>query len=379
MLTLQSQLSRQLRERRSLEEGDMAQSIHNHCSSLEEAEKQLQEERAGLGRLETTQPRRDKPARTLEDSRDEEDEDKDEGEEEDDDDDDDESAMKRLFKVRRDFRMSIILQDALCKWDAVFAALTERLQEAHARSQVVEDLKEQLELKRLYAHCDQELEFASRLVKQGRVPPEVLLEALRLLLPTLPESELLSVVDALSRPHHPVPSASMEQARPGSPREPNRSLLVELRENMRFAEGQHLHLVEDRLQVKRQEIWEKLFNPVAPLRALKHLPPMLVEEQRPEGAAALTQPSVAEDILVGTQQAAHTESDAPCSSPPPPPPAGPTHGHASTTPSSGERLFVFRAPQESHDAVDFPRRKKKRNFLNLKKCSVAPTNPPGDA
>lgn len=165
-----------------------------------------------------------------------------------------------------------------------------------------------------------------------------------------------------------------------SPREPNRSLLVELRENMRFAEGQHLHLVEDRLQVKRQEIWEKLFNPVAPLRALKHLPPMLVEEQRPEGAAALTQPSVAEDILVGTQQAAHTESDAPCSSPPPPPPpAGPTHGHASTTPSSGERLFVFRAPQESHDAVDFPRRKKKRNFLNLKKCSVAPTNPPGDA
>jgi len=32
MLTLQGQLSRQLRERRSLEEGDMAQSIHNHCS-----------------------------------------------------------------------------------------------------------------------------------------------------------------------------------------------------------------------------------------------------------------------------------------------------------------------------------------------------------
>ncbi|KAG7271131.1 hypothetical protein CRUP_020008, partial [Coryphaenoides rupestris] len=344
MLTLQSQLSRQLRERRSLEEGDMAQSIHNHCSSLEQAEKQLQQERAGLGRLEATRPRRDKPARTLEDPRDEEDEDKDE--EEEDGDDDDESGMKRLFKVRRDFRMSIILQEALCKWDTVLAALTERLQEADARSQVVEDLKEQLELKRLYAHCDQELEFASRLVKQGRVPPEVLLEALRLLLPTLPESELLSVVDALSRHQHPLPSASMEQPRPG-------------------------------LQVKRQEIWEKLFNPIAPPRASKHLPPMLVEEQRPETAAALNQSSVAEDILVGTQQAAHT--DAP-DSPPPPPPISPSHGHAhaSTTPSTEERLFVFRAPQESHDAVDFPRRKKKRNFLNLKKGSVAPTNPPGD-
>lgn len=130
-----------------------------------------------------------------------------------------------------------------------------------------------------------------------------------------------------------------------------------------------------RHQVKRQEIWEKLFNPIAPPRASKHLPPMLVEEQRPETAAALNQSSVAEDIL---QQAAHTDApDAACSSPPPPP-ISPAHGHASTTPSTEERLFVFRAPQESHDAVDFPRRKKKRNFLNLKKGSVAPTNPPGD-
>ena len=31
VLTLQRQLTRQLRERRSLEEGDMAQSIHHHC------------------------------------------------------------------------------------------------------------------------------------------------------------------------------------------------------------------------------------------------------------------------------------------------------------------------------------------------------------
>ena len=32
MLTLQSQLTRQLRQRRSLEKGEMAQSIHHHCS-----------------------------------------------------------------------------------------------------------------------------------------------------------------------------------------------------------------------------------------------------------------------------------------------------------------------------------------------------------
>lgn len=44
--------------------------------------------------------------------------------------------------------------------------------------------------------------------------------------------------------------------------------------------------------------------------------------------------------------------------------------------ATGERLFVFRDPPESCDRVDAPKRKKKRNFLNLKKGSVAPTDLP---
>lgn len=125
-----------------------------------------------------------------------------------------------------------------------------------AKSQSMEDLKEQMELKRLYANCDQvsgffpmisvwiicvikaiktlyqlvqtkcgltntlhcsslqDLDFASQLVKQCHVSTEVLLEALRLLLPTLPESELLSISDALCPKQHP-PSGSAEQEHPG--------------------------------------------------------------------------------------------------------------------------------------------------------------------
>lgn len=45
--------------------------------------------------------------------------------------------------------------------------------------------------------ASQDLLFASQLVKQSQVSAEVLLEALRLLLPVLPESELLSITDAL--------------------------------------------------------------------------------------------------------------------------------------------------------------------------------------
>ena len=41
---------------------------------------------------------------------------------------------------------------------------------------------------------------------------------------------------------------------------------------------------------------------------------------------------------------------------------------------TGGRLFVFRDPPEARDCGEVSKRKRKRNFLNLKKGSVAPTN-----
>lgn len=60
----------------------------------------------------------------------------------------------------------------------------------------------------------QDLMFASQLAKQSRASAEVLLEALRLLLPTLPEGELLAVTDALCPKREPPP-ASAEQEHSG--------------------------------------------------------------------------------------------------------------------------------------------------------------------
>lgn len=61
--------------------------------------------------------------------------------------------------------------------------------------------------------ASQDLVFTSQLAKQSRVSAEVLLEALRLLLPVLPESELLSITDALCSKQPPVPSpAEQEQS-----------------------------------------------------------------------------------------------------------------------------------------------------------------------
>lgn len=41
------------------------------------------------------------------------------------------------------------------QYTCLFSTVSARLQESNARSQAVEDLREQLELKRLYANCDQ--------------------------------------------------------------------------------------------------------------------------------------------------------------------------------------------------------------------------------
>ncbi|XP_069567455.1 limbin-like [Brachyistius frenatus] len=368
MLTLHSLLIQQLRERKTLEREDVAQSIQSHCSGLEEAEHQLQKERTELDSLWVSRPRVESRKTHHEDS--------DEGEEE--------WEEENIFELHPDCRMTSILQEALYKCEQVVTLMAERSQALTANNQAMEDLKEQTQLKRLYANCDQDLEFASQLVKQSQVSAEVLLEALRLLLPTLPESELLSITDALCPKQRPV-SASAEQEHSGCVGELNRVLPVKLREDV--VQKNMLNMPSctadrERLQEKRQSLVEKLL-PRSRLLLPRDAAPLLVEEkakedsftkaQRPIYKAAVPvkqQPSsggeervtdTVKEALQGTGEEYMTPTSA-CS------PLGSS--------ATGERLFVFRDPPESCDSVTVPKRKRKRNFLNLKKCSVAPTNLP---
>ncbi|KAM8914254.1 limbin-like isoform 2-T2 [Spinachia spinachia] len=197
MLALHSLLIQQLRERKSLESQDVAQSVQNHCSGLEEAQQQLRKESRALDVLQRSRSTVESHPTHREDSGEVE-----EG-----------SEQEKLFQLRPDCRMTSILREALYKRDQVITLLAERLQEMRGNNQAMEDLKEQMELRRLYANCDQDLEFASRLVKQSQVSAEGLLEALRLLLPPLPESELLSITDALCpKETHVASSAKQEQS-----------------------------------------------------------------------------------------------------------------------------------------------------------------------
>ncbi|CAK6958223.1 limbin-like isoform X1 [Scomber scombrus] len=365
MLTLHSLLIHQLRERKSLERQDMAQSIQSHCLGLDEAEQQLHKERTDFDSLEMS-PLRVKANQTNQD-------DSDEGEEG--------GEEERLFQLRQDCRMMFILQEALYKCDQVITLLAERLQETTANSQATEYLKEQMELKRLYANCDQDLEFASQLVKQSQVSAEVLLETLRLLLPTLPESELLSVTDALCPKQHPI-SSSTEQEHAGCAGGSNRLLPVKLREDVVHKSMSNMpscSLDRQRLQEKRQNLMEKLL-PSSRLSVTRDVAPLLVEEKGKEDSFTKAQPSIYKSTTTEstvTQQRSGTTAESVTEA------VNETlHSSALSASTSlgslttGERLFVFRDPPESQDSTYAPKKKRKRNFLNLKKSSVAPTNLP---
>uniref|UniRef100_G3P033 EvC ciliary complex subunit 2 n=1 Tax=Gasterosteus aculeatus aculeatus TaxID=481459 RepID=G3P033_GASAC len=367
MLALTSLLIQQLRERKSLESQDMAQSIQNHCLGLDEAQQQLQKERRELDVLQRSRSKVESNPTQSGDSGDVE-----EG-----------SELEKLFQLRPDCRMTSILQEALYKRDQVITRLAERLEEMTSNDQAMEDLKEQLELRRLYANCDQDLEFASRLVKQSQVSAEGLLEALRLLLPPLPESELLSITDALC-PKEILVASSAEQ---------KQSIQV-------LSYSDCMHVVSSltlplttaplssksyRLQEKRQSFMEKLLPRSRDLPPRDVAPPMVEENEREAGLGkaqrTIDKSAVTEDPV--TQQPKHPakesvvntvnetlhsaaeENMVPSS-------ASTARGVAATE----ERLFVFRHPPEACGSAEAPKRKRKKNFLNLKKGSVAPTNLP---
>uniref|UniRef100_A0A9J8CPY5 Limbin n=1 Tax=Cyprinus carpio carpio TaxID=630221 RepID=A0A9J8CPY5_CYPCA len=86
--------------------------------------------------------------------------------------------------------VAAVLQEALFRRQC----LTDRVL---WRNQTLEHQKDQLQLKRLQTYCEQDLEFTAALIKKSLMSVPDLHKVLRLLLPTVPEGELLSLVDAL--------------------------------------------------------------------------------------------------------------------------------------------------------------------------------------
>ncbi|XP_024125410.1 limbin isoform X2 [Oryzias melastigma] len=327
-LSLQSLLIQLLRERKHLEKQELAQLIQSHCQDLQEAEQHLEKDE--LQSCESGVP----SGRSCH-KEPEEEECSDEDEQ---------------FQLRSDAMMTTVLQEALHKCERVLTLMTERFLEMSTNHQSVEDSKEAMELKRLRSLCDLDLEFTSQLVKQTHVSTATLQEVLRLLLPALPESQLLSLSDAV------YPKHSAEQEHSGFPGDVNAVLPVKLRGDVVQKNAMNVAgcaVEAERLQEQRRSLMEKL------LPSSTRLPSKDTE-------APLTEGKGKQGRLLKT---------------PPPPPEHQQQVKLTSAEeldsAAEERLFVFRDPPEAdRDQAQIPKRPKKRNFLNLKKSSVAPADFP---
>ncbi|XP_053544037.1 limbin [Ictalurus punctatus] len=199
---------------------ELSHAIHTHSLALEEAELLLQKEESewersmdGLGHNKLLTP-----------------------------------DEEELFHVNTECTITECLQEALYKRRQLTHTLTERLRMEIRRQQVMEDLREQQELKRLYTHFDQDLLLVALLVKLSGVSEPVLQQLLCLLLPTHPEGDLQSLIQTLA-------------PKEGRMLGPCCHLVDRLRNDViskHTSLGSHAHI--DRMLKKKQKLMEKLFS-----------------------------------------------------------------------------------------------------------------------
>ncbi|KAK3553067.1 hypothetical protein QTP86_031169 [Hemibagrus guttatus] len=155
---------------------------------------------------------------------------------------------EELFQINTECMSTECLQEALYKRQQLTHTLTERLTMEIRRQQVMEDLREQQELKRLYTHFNQDLLLVSLLVKLSGITEPVLHQLLCLLLPTQPEGELHSLIHTLA-------------PKEGWILGPCCHLVDRLRNDViskHMVPASHTHT--DRMLKKKQKLVEKLFS-----------------------------------------------------------------------------------------------------------------------
>uniref|UniRef100_A0A8C9R9X9 EvC ciliary complex subunit 2 n=1 Tax=Scleropages formosus TaxID=113540 RepID=A0A8C9R9X9_SCLFO len=328
----------------------LAQIIHGHCQGLESAELLLQREREEWETLVRGHAGSGAPAAS--------DYDGNKGKEV------EEDAM---FHVDQDCRITGALQGALRKCEQVTRVIAKRLRDEDERSQVMEDLREQLELKGLYTHLDQELEFAAALAKQSQASAGTIGETLRLLLPTSSEADVLSLVDTLC----PRQAAAAADGDKGWGDGTRVSLVAKLREDIvrsNVVTSSARAEEKERALKKRRSLLEKLF-PVSETsrkrRSVLEGEGHVQEAARP--AAARLDPLLGCGPWESSEQGAGQERE----------PAAPWDRSAEARGAlhPGEKVFIFRSrmePSTASDGEQARRRRKKKNFLNFKRAAVVP-------
>ncbi|XP_038648495.1 limbin-like isoform X3 [Scyliorhinus canicula] len=236
-------------------------------------------------------------------------------------------------------QMFICLQQAMLKFKELMEAESKRLRNEDRCSQLLEDVKGQLLVKTMLSLQDEEMKLAAFLMQRLKVPMPVFQALLNLLLPNATEKELTLVVNGIC---------------------PESFISSEINEDKVDEQGKR-RLKKSKmsldLKVRNKLIGEYLENIGTPFRKKrsilkrKRLQLMKQVSFSHSHCSLELPPAEADD---------HPES------------INEGLGQMLNMPDTGEKVFTFCIKEEIPCSSDLqPKKKKKRNFLNFKRSSVA--------
>ncbi|XP_043912143.1 limbin [Protopterus annectens] len=241
--------------------------------------------------------------------------------------------------VDEERRVSVILQEALHKCEKIISLQRQRAMEEKQNYRIVEDLKEHLEQERIFLlHC-QERKLTAYFVKQSGIPVGVLNNVLHLLLPTCSEKEIVSILDSVYN-KYPICDMDNDKNRGANstvkrkPETSARLLDVKLRKELidKYMDKTCISSWKKGSLVKKKQLqpWKRV--------SFSHMDSFPKFSSTISNHPSQVKSGLKPDVI--------------------------------DLPDTGEKVFVFRQ-DDSISTFATHSKKKKKNFLNLKKSAVA--------
>ncbi|XP_074879006.1 limbin isoform X2 [Buteo buteo] len=243
-------------------------------------------------------------------------------------------------ETNADRQVTVLLRQAMNKCRQLINLHQQSLRDEQWNCAVLEDLLENIEMDAFLALYSQELRLAGYLAKLTRVPMGMLHRILNLLLPSSSQSEVLSVLNSISKYSDGVAEGGSNANESGSCK-----------------------------KKKNQELWQALENKVRQdliNRSLEKMPSLNKRKDSLIKKKQLALLEKASFIHLGCSPThpPMEQSDLPV-------PLDTVTAEAIELLDTGEKVFLFREPSDPIVSLHNYPRKKKKNFLNSKKAARA--------
>ncbi|KFU93741.1 Limbin, partial [Chaetura pelagica] len=243
-------------------------------------------------------------------------------------------------ETNADRQVTVLLRQAMNRCRQFINLHQQSLRDEQWNCVVLEDLLENIEMDAFLALYSQELRLAGYLAKLARVPMRMLHRILNLLLPSSSQSEVLSVLNSISKYSHGDVERDSNADESGSCKKRRNQELWQALEN---------------------KVWQDLIN-----RSLENIPSLNKRKDSLIKKKQLALLEKASFVHLG-----FSSTHPPMEQSDPPVPFNPATAEAIEVLDTGEKVFLFRELSNPVLSSHNSPRKKKKNFLNSKKAACA--------